>query len=570
VANGHAEAVDKREVVFILALGLAVLVVTSLPALYGYLSTPSGKVFSGIVFNAPDVSHNFAWMRHFRDSAIIENWMTPEDSAPVFFNLLWWVWGNLSGWMGWSYGLSYQLLRLVAGILFLGLVIPFMAFFVPRRQTRMLAGFVIIASSGLGGWFVLAIKALALVGLDTTLGLEPLDLFVVESNTFFATMVSPHFVISLALVLAVFWLFMLGRERGECRYAVGAGLVGLVLGLQHAYDLLLIYGVIALFLVLVSLRDGLRLRSWLDWILIGMLSCPGALYSLFITQRDPVWKEVLGQFVNAGVFTPDPWHLLILLGLPLIVAILTFDGLVPLAGRSERELFIKSWFLMGGLLIYVPTSFQIHYLNGWQVPIGILASRGFVEWVAPWFRQHLGRGNGHRLGGLIVHKVLPAGLLLALVGTNVYLTLWSMTVLNRHEAPHYLTAGDVAAMDWLDDNTLDHDVILSSLHTGHHIPSRAGNKAFIAHWAATVDFRAKRAAVRRFYDASTDDAERRQLLREFDVRYVYHGDSERALGSFSPARAGYLKPVFMGAEVAIYEVVPETEAASQPLATRKR
>ena len=569
--KGSTEAMERREWALVVAVGLSVLAVSSLPALYGYLSTPADKVFSGIVFNVPDVSHNFAWMRHFRDSILIENWMTPEEGAPVFFNLLWWAWGNISGWMGWSYGFSYQVLRLIAGASLLAMAYPFVALFLSRRRERMIAYLLVAAGSGLGGWFVLAIKLLQRVDVSTTLGLDPLDLFVVEGNTFFGMMVSPHFIIAAALMLALFWLFLLGYERQDLRYAVGAGLVGLVLGLQHAYDLLLICAVTGFFLVLVTIRNGFRWWPWLAWGIISLLSSPGALYSIVITQRDPIWKAVLAQFVNAGVFTPNPWHLLILLGLPLIVALLTFDGLTPLAGHTERDLFVKSWFLVGGLLIYLPASFQIHYLNGWQVPIAILATRGFVERMLPWLGRQWARMDSPAWSKLAWRMALPGVLLAAVCGTNVYLTVWRVSVLSTHEAPYYLTQGDAQAMAWLDEHTDPHDVVLSSLQTGHHIPSMAGNKPFIAHWAATVDFLSKRRAVKRFYDASTSGAERLSTLRHYQVRYVYHGPSERALGSFDPAGEDYLEPLFSAGEVALYGVNLKQKLRlrpTQPLADR--
>lgn len=115
---------------------------------------------------------------------------------------------------------------------------------------------------------------------------------------------------------------------------------------------------------------------------------------------------------------------------------------------------------------------------------------------------------------------------------------------------------------WLDAHTHPQEVVLSSLHTGHHIPSRAGNKPVIAHWAATVDFLAKREAVKRFYDASTPDAEREGLLREHDVRYVYHGSNERALGSFEPSQVSYLEPLFASTDVTIYAVHLKSESTS--------
>jgi len=213
-------------------------------------------------------------------------------------------------------------------------------------------------------------------------------------------------------------------------------------------------------------------------------------------------SAVLAQFVKAGVFTPDPWHLFVLLGLPLVVTILTFNGLVPLAERDEREPLIKGWFLAGGLLIYVPASFQTHYLNGWQIPIAILAAKAFVGRVLSYLKRYRDSDSPYSWRRAAWHIGLPGALLLVVCGTNIYLTGWSMNVLSRHEAPYYLTQGDAEAMSWLEAHTHPQEVVLSSLHTGPHIPSRTGNKPFIARWAATVDFLAKRKAVKRFYDAA--------------------------------------------------------------------
>jgi len=278
-------------------------------------------------------------------------------------------------------------------------------------------------------------------------------------------------------------------------------------------------------------------------------------------------RAIPAQFVNAGVFTPDPWHLFILLGLPLIVTVLTFNGIVPLAEHDERELSIKGWFLAGGLLIYVPASFQIHYLNGWEIPIAVLAAKSFIGRVLPYLKRYRDSHSPQSWRRAIWYIALPGALLLAICGTGIYWTGWTIHVLSQHEAPYYLARGDTEAMSWLDAHTHPQEVVLSSLHTGHHLPSRAGNKPFIAHRAATVDLLAKHEAVKRFYDAGTPDAERKGLLREHDVRYAYHGSNERALGSFEPPQAGYLESLFASANVTIYAVHLKSESISTQLST---
>ena len=50
-----------------------------------------------------------------------------------------------------------------------------------------------------------------------------------------------------------------------------------------------------------------------------------------------------------------------------------------LRGLDNKELFLRGWFLANLVLIYVPVDFQIHMLNGWQVPIAILATWCFAR-----------------------------------------------------------------------------------------------------------------------------------------------------------------------------------------------
>ena len=50
-------------------------------------------------------------------------------------------------------------------------------------------------------------------------------------------------------------------------------------------------------------------------------------------------------------------------------------------------------------------------------------------------------------------------------------------------------------MEWLDENALPDEVIFSSLTIGQYIPAMTGSHAYLAHWAQTVDFFTKTAAV---------------------------------------------------------------------------
>ena len=71
--------------------------------------------------------------------------------------------------------------------------------------------------------------------------------------------------------------------------------------------------------------------------------------------------------------------------------------------------------------------------------------------------------------------------------TNLYLWAWRFTDLGRHDYPYYLYEDEIQALGWLRENAEPDDTALSSLALGQYIPAISGSKAFLAHWAQTVD-----------------------------------------------------------------------------------
>ncbi|MDY7041606.1 MAG: hypothetical protein SVX38_12165, partial [Chloroflexota bacterium] len=322
----------------------------------------------------------------------------------------------------------------------------------------------------------------------------------------------------------------------------------------HAYDLIILYGVWGAFFLLTWLRDR-RFPKHLFWseVILGLISFGPALYAVYLTSADPIWDEVLAQFANAGVYTPDPFHLLILFGLPLAIAALTWTGFVPLRKLDDALLFICTWFGVGFLLNYIPTDFQIHMLNSWQVPMMILTIKGIRTYIGPavseWFSKRQWAWSPERMS-----RWLTIALIVLVLPTNVYLWAWRFVELRRHDYPYYLYHDEVGALNWLDENADSSDVVLSSITVGQYVPALSGNTAFLAHWAQTVDFYDKTERVERFFDVTVSDDERIDTLRTFDVAYVFYGPAERALGDYDPGESSLFTEVFSSSHVKLYAV----------------
>ncbi len=547
------EQVQPAEWRWVWLVTAGIIILTTIPYLFAYLTTPPGRQFMGILINVPDHAQYFSWFREFTASNLSANLLTPEPNAPIFFNLLWWMLAKAGVWLGWDYAAMFQVLRVTATVAFLLMLYRLCAWFLDDRLQRQTAFLVAVFASGFG-WLLIVGKYL--FGWEYPLEINLL-IFIVEPNSFYAMLGTPHLV-GAALYMFAFDLILRGEVRRQLRYAVAAGLWTLFLGFQHAYDLFLVYGILGAYGLLKTARDR-RLPWFLVWsgLILGALSAWPGLYSALLTSLDPIWREVLAQFDNAGVFTPRPWWLPVLMGPAFLLAIFTLfkSGVFRLRGVADEALFLRAWFWANLLLVYLPTNYQIKMLNGWQVPIAILAVQGLFKYVMPWIGQ-LSIARGWYWHGEAFRRGLAAGLLVVVAPTNLYLWAWRFVDLGRHDYPYYLRTDEVAALRWLETQGTGADVVLSSLTLGQYVPVLSGKHAFLAHWAQTVDFYTKERLVQKFFDAASDDAWRQTILDEYGVDYVLVGPAERALGAFEPAQAPYLKLVYSysGGQAVIYQI----------------
>ncbi len=565
--------VSAREWGFVGISIVAVLVLTSLPYVYAHLSAPGDWQYMGVMVNVPDHVQYFSWYWDYTQANFASNRLTPEPNAPVFFNLLWWMLGRLGGLLGVGYEPMFQALRVVSTTGFLILLYRMVAWYLPGLWQRRLAFLTVLLAGGFGWLLIVAREVFNLPQWIWGTPDYPLEIslliFTFEPNTFYSILSTPHLV-GAALYMLAFDLVVRGEFARPWRAAILAGLWTQFMGWQHGYDLFLVWGILAVYGLLKMLRD--RGRGWgaIPWRLVWMgvivvgLSFPPGLYSFLLTQLDPIWKQVLGQFGNAGVYSPYPWTVWVLMGPAFLLALAqqVRIGLFRLSGLDDRSLFLKAWFWANFALLYLPTDYQIKMLNGWQVPIGILAVQFVSEAVVPWLQRR-------RAGWAATWQNLAAaGLLLAIVPTNLYLVAWRFVELGRHTYPYYLQRDEVAALEWLRDNGTGDDVVLASLAVGQYVPAVSGERAVLAHWAQTVDYFAKREAVTAFYDPATPADDRQALLDKYNVRYVLVGPVETGPqpadyapqpsadgSSVEPDWAAQgLEPVFETATVTIYRV----------------
>ncbi len=545
---------NRREWLIVSVIILVTLAVTAIPYLYAYRGAPDTMHFMGITFNIPDHFQYFSWLRESRDQFLVPNMLTPEPSAALLFNFLWWTLGRIQVLTGIPYDGLFQITRLLAGAFVMASIYFFCGVIFSNRAKRMTAFLVAVFGAGLG-WLLVIEKALRHLQ-DVN---SPFAVYTAEPNTFFTVLAFPHFAIAAGLIVLIFSVVLLGQMRKSMRLAGLAAALSLLLGVQHSYDMFIIYPVIGLYALFVWLRDRkFPLYLFKLGVVVVLVSMWPALQAFYITQADAVWKGVLSQFDNAGAWTPAPWLLPILMGLSWLLAIWALDIRTPFKNRDDKHLFIMAWFLSHFILVYIPLNFQIHLLSGWQIITGVLATIGLYTRVLPVLRKFLPKLDARR-----ITQLATAALVVAVIPTNLYILAWRFLDMRQAwqnyegrtaENRYFILTGEYDALQFLNTTVTGDDVVLASLDIGQFVPALTGARAFVAHWAQTLDFYGKRDMVSAFFNSATDDAERQRILSEYHVTLVVYSPEEKRLGDYNPSVVSYLTEVYNAGDVQVFRV----------------
>jgi len=489
-------------------VAVALYVVTLLPYVAAWRAAGNDVVFLGLLFDVPDHAQYWAWVRASHQGLFISNTLTPEPNPATFMNPMMWLLAHVQQAGGLDFPSLFQLWRAAATIGVVAATVWVTRVFVSDPAARRTARWVILTGAGLG-WMLVVLKVI----LRLPDAPYPTDLYTVEPNTFWALMSYPYLALAQGLVcLTLTSAWMTSRHPRPWRFIVTAALA-FVLAATHAYDLLIVYAVLGLVIGLFIVRE--RRAPWplvVVSIVIGAVSLPIALYYRHLTTATPLWTSILAQYANAGVWTPSPPHLIILMGLPLVIAVMT------MARRwrgTDDDRFLLAWMIAGALLPYLPVVYQIKLITGWQIPLAILASRG---WHETWERR--------REAGVALVRWVPRGaaatalLVLLVVPTNLYLFAWRVVDLRRQSTPYFAHRDEMAALEWLNAQAAPDAVVLAREEFGRLVPAYSGMHAALAHWAMTNRYFERRAAVTTFFSSGTGEGDRAALQRRLNVTYV--------------------------------------------------
>jgi hypothetical protein len=529
-------------------LSALMVMLGSLPYLIGYLSQDNALRFSGLLFNSIDSNTYLAAIRQGMAGSLSFHLLYTTEPQPGMFLYMFYVaLGWLTRWTGWSAIAAYHMSRVVTGLGLSLTIYAFIAAFVPRAA-RLTAFWLCTLAAGLG-WLA------SLISPPTPDGVSPIDFWLMDGYTFFTELSAPH--LSMAVILLLIFL-LAWRRHLSSRSRVAWGVAWLCLSglfIVHPKILPLAVSVTVFHWLLVAWRDrrvsaqearslvllGLAVTPWVALYWLGQADNPtfAALITQDLTMSPPLQYYVLGY----GLLWP-----------PALL------GAYYLWRRQKsHDLLLIAWPIGALSLAYYPMQIQRRMVTGLLIPLGVLAAIGLVTGVLPalhrsgwarWLELRLGYARRRT-------RLLALNLFIALTLPSTLYLLLSFSIAAALRSPQmFLAQDEVKAISWLQQNSGDQDVILSSYPTGNRIPALTGRRVVYGHWNLTLDYESKRAHVEHFFASDTADDERLETLNRYRVSLLYFGPEERALGDFNPAQADYLTQVYTNHNVSIYRVTP--------------
>jgi uncharacterized membrane protein len=84
------------------------------------------------------------------------------------------------------------------------------------------------------------------------------------------------------------------------------------------------------------------------------------------------------------------------------------------------------------------------------------------------------------------------------------------------------------------------------------LPAQAGNRVVIGHWAQTINLSEKQKRILQFFNASSSSEQRKAIIEQYGVVYLFHGPNEQGLGLYDPAADPLWQLAFKNDRIAIY------------------
>jgi hypothetical protein len=237
----------------------------------------------------------------------------------------------------------------------------------------------------------------------------------------------------------------------------------------------------------------------------------------------------------------------------LLHYLIAYGLLLPFAWVGARRLMridawtgwlLVGWVIVFPILVYMPISVQRRLAEGIFVVLVVMTlaalesiqNKGEVS-------EQISRSRSWAWLPLIF--IFPSTLLLLAGG---FLTV------SQAATPVYRPLDEVAVFEYLRANAETGSVVITAYETGNPLPAWAPVRVVIGHGPESAKLKELAPRVATFFMTTTTHEARIAMIQEFNVRYVFWGPVERALGDWDPNQAIYLRQVEQTGDYMLFEV----------------
>ena len=541
-------SVSDKEWRFVWIIGGVVIILTTLPYLYGYLSSNDYFLWSNYT-NVGDITVYLSLMEQASiGKFFLANLYSHDLAYSLMVQPFWLFLGLLVKLSQLPKIFIYQVARIVFGFCLLIFLYLFLAYFVKDVWQRKI-GFLLLAfGSGIGAFLhpLFVEFSSHLNGLEIINQISA-DLFLPELNVFVNIFHSPLLPLALLVELLIFYLFINSELKLNYWLITGLFLLVLFLGFFHPYDLITVAFVSSFFVLIIWYFHLLTKQKVVDLkpliLRLGIIfSAFGAIfvYYLILFKFDPffpVW--------NQTNFTESPPIFRLLTGYGLIF-IFALAGIYFWPKKNDwKFIFLLSWLLINLFLAYLPFSQQRRVLSTVFIPLVIFASLGAVKFLDLFFS---------RIKLKIIPYLITIFLFFILALSNISVLVSNLIFYQRHDEAFYFPASYYQAALRL--KAEKPSTILATPRVANPMPAITGDKVYIGHLHQTVNYDQKLADLKWFFSTNDIDDQKEAWLKAQKIDFVFYTKYEKSLGNFQPGQKSYLKLVYKNPEVEIYQVYP--------------
>jgi hypothetical protein len=516
--------------------GLLVMAITSIPYLIGFGFQGTDWRFSGFMLGVEDGNSYLAKMM----AGAYGEWIfkTPYTAYPqsgflAFIPYL--LLGKLTSPPAQHEQLIvlFQVFRWFAGFCMILATYQFTAYFINDPHYRKL-GTALITIGGGAGW-------LTFIGLQQMVWGEriPLEFYSPETFGFLSIFSLPHLAMGRALLLwglLVYWQSY--HILGSWKHKALAGLAWLGLGLMQPMTVLtgwMILGLDAITrLILIRMKSDDHPGLWKNGlaqatILVGF-SAPIVIYTIFSFMGDAFLKTWSEQNI---ILSPPPIDYIFAYGLTLPFLVMGLR--IFLQNKNPENIVLFIWMLLLPFLAYFPYNLQRRMPEGIWTVFCILAMVGL----------NILQGRWKRIGYVVIYS----GFLM----TGIILFGSMMAVFHLRE-PIYQPVDETKAFEFLAAHTSGFPIVLAAYETANVMPAYAGIRVLVGHGPESIHLKETRPRVEAFFRVDTNNDDRKKLIDELKIQYIFWGTEERKLGDWEPSTFPGVKRIFQNVTCDIYEI----------------